>query len=64
MPARSEEIEHARKRIKFRLLTNPLRLNGDAKNWVNEIECINMYLCEPDESGRCKPMPLTGSEHK
>jgi len=65
MPARSEEIEHAKEEgIKFRLLTNPLRLNGDAKNWVNEIECINMYLCEPDESGRCKPMPLAGSEHK
>jgi glutamate synthase (NADPH/NADH) small chain len=65
MPARSEEIEHAKEEgIKFRLLTNPLRLNGDAKNWVNDIECINMYLCEPDESGRCKPMPLAGSEHK
>ncbi len=65
MPARSEEIEHAKEEgIKFRLLTNPIRLNGDAKNWVNDIECINMYLCEPDESGRCKPMPLAGSEHK
>jgi glutamate synthase (NADPH) small chain len=65
MPARSEEIEHAKEEgIKFRLLTNPVRLNGDAKNWVNDIECINMYLCEPDASGRCKPMPLAGSEHK
>ncbi|PWB49378.1 MAG: glutamate synthase (NADPH), homotetrameric [Candidatus Methanoperedenaceae archaeon] len=65
MPARAEEIEHAKEEgIKFRLLTNPIRLNGDAKNWVNDIECINMYLCEPDESGRCKPMPLTGSEHR
>jgi glutamate synthase (NADPH/NADH) small chain len=65
MPARAEEIEHAKEEgIKFRLLTNPVRLNGDAKNWVNDIECINMYLCEPDASGRCKPMPLAGSEHK
>lgn len=65
MPARAEEIEHAKEEgIKFRLLTNPVRLNGDAKNWVNDIECINMYLCEPDETGRCKPMPLAGSEHK
>jgi len=65
MPARAEEIEHAKEEgIKFRLLTNPVRLNGDAKNWVTDIECINMYLCEPDESGRCKPMPLAGSEHK
>jgi glutamate synthase (NADPH/NADH) small chain len=65
MPARAEEIEHAKEEgIKFRLLTNPVRLHGDAKNWVTHIECINMYLCEPDGSGRCKPMPLAGSEHK
>jgi glutamate synthase (NADPH/NADH) small chain len=65
MPARAEEIEHAKEEgIKFRLLTNPVRIIGDGKNWVTHIECINMYLCEPDESGRCKPMPLSGSEHK
>ena len=65
MPARAEEIEHAKEEgIKFRLLTNPVRLIGDGKNWVTHVECINMYLCEPDESGRCKPMPLGGTEHK
>ncbi len=65
MPARAEEIEHAKEeKIKFRLLTNPVRIIGDGKNWVTHIECINMYLCEPDESGRCKPMPLAGTEHK
>ncbi|MCX9084332.1 MAG: NADPH-dependent glutamate synthase [Candidatus Methanoperedens sp.] len=65
MPARAEEIEHAKEEgIQFRLLTNPLRLEGDAKNWVTHIECINMYLCEPDGTGRCRPMPLSGSEHK
>ncbi len=65
MPARAEEIEHAKEEgIKFRLLTNPVRIIGDGKNWVTHIECINMYLCEPDESGRCKPMPSAGTEHK
>ncbi len=65
MPARAEEIEHAKEEgIKFRLLTNPVRLIDDGKNWVTHIECVNMYLCEPDESGRCKPMPLAGTEHK
>jgi len=65
MPARAEEIEHAKEEdIKFRLLTNPVRLIGDGKNWVTHVECINMYLCEPDESGRCKPMPLSGTEHQ
>jgi len=64
MPARAEEIEHAKEEgINFRLLTNPVRIIGDVKNWVTHIECINMYLCEPDASGRCKPMPLAGSEH-
>lgn len=65
MPARAEEIEHAKEEgIRFRLLTNPVRIIGDGKNWVTHIECINMYLCEPDESGRCKPMPLAGTEHR
>ncbi len=65
MPARAEEIKHAKEEgIRFRLLTNPVRIIGDGKNWVTQVECINMYLCEPDESGRCKPVPLAGSEHK
>lgn len=65
LPARAEEIEHAKEEgIKFRLLTNPVRIIGDARNWVTHIECVNMYLCEPDESGRCKAMPQTGTEHK
>ncbi len=65
MPARAEEIAHAKEEgIKFRMLTNPVRLIGDDRNWVTHMECINMYLCEPDESGRCKPMPLEGTEHK
>lgn len=64
MPARAEEIKHAKEEgIKFRLLTNPVRLVGDGKNWVTHVECIDMVLCEPDESGRCKPMPLSGTEH-
>ena len=65
MPARAEEIEHAKEEgIIFRLLTNPVRLIGDGKNWVTQVECINMHLCEPDASGRCKPAPTSGTEHK
>ncbi|NJD75957.1 MAG: NADPH-dependent glutamate synthase [Candidatus Methanoperedens sp.] len=65
MPARAEEIEHAKEEgIIFRLLTNPVRIIGDGKNWVTHIECINMHLCEPDESGRCRPVPTPGTEHK
>src|SRR3990170_1049965 len=65
MPARAEEIEHTKEEgIKFRLLTNPVRIIGDGKSWVTHVECINMHLCEPDESGRCKPAPTEGTEHK
>jgi glutamate synthase (NADPH/NADH) small chain len=65
MPARAEEIEHAKEEgIIFRLLTNPVRIVGDGKNWVMHVECINMHLCEPDESGRCRPAATPGTEHK
>jgi len=65
MPARAEEIEHAKEEgIIFRLLTNPVRIIGDGKNWVTHVECINMHLCEPDESGRCRPAATPGTEHK
>lgn len=65
MPARAEEIEHAKEEgIIFRLLTNPVRIIGDGKNWVTRVECINMHLCEPDESGRCRPEATPGTEHK
>jgi len=63
MPARSEEIENAEEEgIVFRLLTNPLRFLGDEKGWVKQMECIQMKLGEPDESGRRRPVPIEGSE--
>jgi len=65
LPARAEEIKNAKEEgVKFRLLTNPVRIVGDDRNWVTHIECVNMYLCEPDESGRCRPKPLEGTEHR
>ncbi|MDP3103647.1 MAG: NADPH-dependent glutamate synthase [Candidatus Methanoperedens sp.] len=65
MPARAEEIENAKEEgIIFRLLTNPVRIIGDGKNWVTHVECINMHLCEPDGSGRCRPAATPGTEHK
>ena len=64
LPARAEEIENAKEEgVEFRLLTNPVRIIGDNRNWVTDIECVNMYLCEPDESGRCRPKALEGTEH-
>ncbi|MCL7416204.1 MAG: NADPH-dependent glutamate synthase [ANME-2 cluster archaeon] len=64
MPARNEEIENAREEgVKFKLLSNPTRILGNESNWVTQLECLNMELCEPDESGRCRPVPLEASEH-
>ena len=63
MPARREEIEHAKEEgIVFRLLTNPVRILGDEKFNVKAVECIKMELGEPDKSGRRSPVPVEGSE--
>lgn len=63
MPARLEEIEHAKEEgIKFYLLTTPLRIIGDEEGWVKEIECLKNELGTPDESGRRSPVPIAGSE--
>ena len=63
MPAREEEIHHAEEEgIQFMLLTNPLRILGDANNWVKGVDCQKMELGEPDESGRRRPVPVKGSE--
>ena len=65
MPARNEEIEHAKEEgVIFKLLTNPVRFIGDDKGLLKEVECIKMELGEPDESGRRRPMPIKGSEFK
>jgi glutamate synthase (NADPH/NADH) small chain len=63
MPARIEEVHHAREEgIIFRLLTNPTRILGSADGWVQGIECVEMELGEPDSSGRRRPVVRAGSE--
>ena len=63
MPARREEIAHAKEEgIIFRLLTNPVRILGDEKFNVKAVECIKMELREPDISGRRSSVPVEGSE--
>ena len=61
MPARNEEIEHAKEEgIKFLLLTNPTKIMGKEK--VEAIECVQMMLGEPDEDGRRSPVALENTE--
>lgn len=64
MPARIEEIEHAKEEgVIFKLLTNTVQIHGDENNRVNGIEVIDMELGEPDESGRRSPVPIQDSNH-
>jgi len=65
MPAREEEIHHAEQEgVIFKLLTNPVAYHGDGKGNVKFAECIRMKLGEPDSSGRRRPIPIAGSNHK
>ena len=62
MPARAEEIEHAKEEgIAFHLLCNPVRILGEDGK-VTGMECTRMELGEPDDSGRRRPVPVEGSE--
>lgn len=62
LPARLEEIHHAKEEgIIFKLLNNPKAIIGE-EGWVKGMECIQMELGEPDDSGRRRPVPIKGSE--
>ena len=63
LPARREEVEHAREEgIEFRLLVNPCQILSDGKGWVRGMVCREMTLGEPDASGRRRPIEKPGSE--
>jgi glutamate synthase (NADPH/NADH) small chain len=63
MPARREEVENAKEEgIQFKLLTNPKQFLGNEQNWVVGMECYEMELGEPDDSGRRRPVVKPGSE--
>ena len=63
MPARNEELEHAEEEgIQFRLLTNPVSIQGDERGWVKSLTCLRYELGEPDASGRRSPIAIPGSE--
>ena len=63
LPARAEEVEHAKEEgIIFKLLNNPARILGDESGSVQGIECLEMGLGEPDASGRRRPVEKAGSQ--
>ena len=65
MPARREEIEHAKEEgIIFKVLNNPVEILGDENSFVNGMKCVEMELGEPDASGRRRPIVKEGSEYQ
>ena len=63
LPARREEVEHAKEEeIIFKLLTNPVEILTDKDDNVVGLKCIQMTLGEPDASGRRRPVEVPGSE--
>lgn len=62
MPARNEEIHHAKEEgIEFLLLNNIKKINGDENGNVCSINCVKMELGEPDASGRRSSVEIDGS---
>ncbi len=58
MPARAEEVKHAREEgIEFRMLTNPVEFLGDENGWLTGARCVRMELGEPDARRPPPPSP-------
>ncbi len=64
MPARKEEIHHAKEEgIEFLYLSNPLEFIDDGQGWLKAVKLQKMELGEPDASGRRRPIPIKDSEY-
>jgi len=64
MPADPEEVEQAEEEgVNIHFLVAPKRILGKDGR-VSGLECVRTRLGEPDESGRRRPLPIEGSEHK
>jgi len=61
MPARREEVQHAREEgVRFETLTDLVEIIGQ-DGFVSEIRCMRMEPGTPDASGRRRPVPKEGS---
>ncbi len=62
MPARIEEVKHAKEEgVEFLNLHNPIEYHGDENGKVKEIVLQKMELGEPDASGRRSPVAIPGA---
>lgn len=63
MPGNERDRQFAKEEgVEFRWLTQPVRFIGDEDGHVVAMECVEMALGEPDESGRRRPVRVEGSE--
>jgi len=63
MPARIEEIHHAKEEgVEFLTLTNPVEYLADSNGRVKQMKVQKMGLGAADDSGRKRPVPIPGSE--
>jgi glutamate synthase (NADPH/NADH) small chain len=63
MPARREEIEHARQElVEFHLLTQPIEFLAAANGRLKAIRCVQMELGQADADGRRVAVPKAGAE--
>ena len=61
MPASQAEIHHLEEEgVKVEFLAAPVKIHGD-NGKLTRIECIRMELGACDTSGRCRPVPIEGS---
>lgn len=62
MPARLEEVKHAKEEgVEFLTLHNPIEYIADENGCVKQIVLQKMELGEPDASGRRSPVPIEGA---
>lgn len=62
MPARAEEIRHAREEdVEFMMLSTPIEYLSDNKGYLRAMKVQKMALGEPDSSGRRRPVPIEGA---
>ncbi|MCA9109507.1 MAG: NADPH-dependent glutamate synthase, partial [Planctomycetaceae bacterium] len=63
MPARREEVHHARDEgVQFLNLHNPVEFLGNDDGYLTAVKLIKMELGPEDESGRRSPIPIESSE--
>lgn len=64
MPGSVREVQNAKDEgVDFQWNLQPLKIVTDADNKVTGVEVVKTELGEPDERGRRRPQPVSGSEH-